>query len=170
MSLTIERANEVLSYDPTTGVFVWKVDRLAGGKGQIIKARAGDVAGHHTAGYRTISIDCRKHKAHRLAWFMTYGQWPAEHIDHINGDPSDNRIANLREATRFENMRNSKRKSRNKSGIKGVAWVPKRGKWGAWIRYEGKNKYLGYYATAEHAHNAYALAAYMFHGEYARTE
>lgn len=65
---------------------------------------------------------------HRAIWTMVYGYW-AKEIDHINGDPQDNRLENLREVTHRENCLNGRRRSRNTSGANGVNWDASRNKW-----------------------------------------
>ena len=88
--LTAERLRERLHYDAGTGVFTRRV-----GSGH---ARTGEMAGSvHSTGYVRISIDGGKYTAHCLAWLYVHGVWPPDQIDHINGNRSDNRIANLRE-------------------------------------------------------------------------
>ena len=87
--LTAERLRELLNYDPLTGVFSWRVN----GRG---RSGVGTVAGG--SNHKRIAIDKKEYFVHRLAWLYVHGCWPTEDIDHINGDPSDNRIANLREA------------------------------------------------------------------------
>lgn len=91
----------------------------------------------------------------------------SEQVDHINGDPLDNRRSNLRLATHAENQRNKGRYSNNTSGYKGVSWAKKENKWQAQISFNGKVKYLGYFATAEDAYESYCKAAKELHGEYA---
>jgi hypothetical protein len=98
----------------------------------------------------------------RLAWFYTTGAWPKDQIDHIDGNKSNNRFANLREATPSQNTQNQRRAMRtNKLGILGV--ILARGKFRAQIWFDGKNKFLGYFATAEAAHAAYLAAKRKFH-------
>ena len=89
-------------------------------------------------------------KAHRVAWFITHDNWP-EFIDHLNGDPSDNRLCNLRAATRIENNKNAGIRRDNTSGIVGVYWQKQSKKWMAVISSEGKSKYLGLYENKEAA-------------------
>lgn len=105
--------------------------------------------------------------AHRLAWALHFGRWPDQAIDHINGDRTDNRIANLRLATVAENTRNGKRRSTNTSGYKGVS-LTENGQWRATIVAGGRQSYLGRFSTAEDAHAAYVKAASRLHGEFAR--
>ncbi|MGH6866844.1 MAG: HNH endonuclease [Methyloceanibacter sp.] len=115
-------------YDPETGELTWKVDRAH-------NARAGQRAGAccfarraYRRGYRKVGIDGRQYLEH-VAWLIVNGDWPAEQIDHKNGDPLDNRLANLRLATHSENKRNSGPYRNNTSGYKGTS--PKRRKWRA---------------------------------------
>jgi HNH endonuclease/AP2 domain len=89
-------------------------------------------------------------------------------IDHVNRNGLDNRRGNLRLATRSENMWNSAIQVNNTSGFKGVSWVKRDKKWAASIRVFGKTNYLGYFETAEQAHEAYARASAEMHGEFGR--
>lgn len=159
-ALTADRLREVLTYDPETGVFRWKVRTS-------IRVTVGEVAGYLRDGYRFITIDGRKYRAHRLAWLYMYGVWPAE-LDHVNGDRADNRISNLREATRTQNNANTPIRKNNTSGVKGVCWDKRKRKWMAQIRVRGVQRFLGYYETTEEAGEAYAAAAARYFGEFAR--
>ena len=107
--------------------------------------------------------------AHRVAWVMTHGEWPKEMIDHINGDRSDNRLCNLRQATRSQNLINSKLSSRNSSGFRGVSWCSAKQKWDARIYSATKLRLLGRFKTKEEAIAAYAAAAAELHGDFAYT-
>jgi hypothetical protein len=158
--LNVCRLREVLHYNPETGVFTWLVS--AG------RVRAGDVAGSisNPRRYRNISIDGRKYLAHRLAWLHTTGEWPPVFMDHINGDTSDNRIANLRPATQTQNRANTRRASNNASGFKGVCWH--RRKWRAQLIVNGVLYHLGLFDTPEKAHAAYVTAAEKHFGKFAR--
>lgn len=113
-----------------------------------------------------MSINGRKYAAHRLAWLYVHIKWPAEYIDHINGIKTDNRIANLREASKITNTWNAKRNNRNRSGFKGVSWHKNTGKWQAQITVNGKYKQLGYYNTALEASNAYLKYSKQMRGEF----
>lgn len=156
--LTIDRLKEVLSYDPETGVFT----RLTTGGGVRAGANAGGLDFH---GHRTISVDGRRYRGARLAWFYMTGEWPTDDVDHINRDRADDRWENLRAATRRQNLANMGAKGR--SGIKGACWVEAKGRWKSQIRINGKNKHLGYFDSAEEAAEAYAVAATAAHGEFA---
>lgn len=89
--------------------------------------------------------------------------------DHINGNKLDNRKANLREATGFENHWNTKKHIDNTSGFKGVTWHKVARKWAVRIQQYGKPMYLGLFTTAEEAAHAYDKRARELFGEYART-
>lgn len=151
-----------LDYDPETGVFTRRT--------KVSNVTAGSVAGGLNGdGYVHIRIGSKKYKAHRLAWFYIYRNWPLTFVDHVNGVKSDNRIANLREATRAENQRNRKTNYNSASGRKGVCFDERTAKWKAAIRVNRKPIHLGYFKTAEEAHAAYCKAAHRLHGEFART-
>lgn len=150
----------MLSYDAESGHFAWSVS--------VGPRKAGERAGTlGLLGYRRIGCLGQRFEEHRLAWLFTHGRWPSELIDHINGDPSDNRIANLREANRSENAANSKRRN-GKSGLKGVSFHRASGSWQAQIMVGGRKKYLGLFDSPEKAHDAYVTAATAGYGEYAR--
>jgi hypothetical protein len=105
---------------------------------------------------------------HRVIWEMHYGPIPdGMHVDHENGDKADNRIGNLRLATRSQNKANEKLRKDNKSGFKGV-YRRENGKFRASISVNGKIKKLGNFDTAEEAHLAYCRAAHICYREFAR--
>lgn len=143
--LTAEKLRELLSYCLETGIFRWRVDRRGG-------AKAGSVAGRISShGYQEIKINGKLHHAHRLAWLYVHGVWPSDQIDHINRVRTDNRIANLREATSAENSRNRSKYGNNTSGHVGVTWCKREQRWKAQIQHEGKMINLGYYDLKEDA-------------------
>lgn len=151
---------ELFDYSPDTGQFTRKVSRA--------KFKAGEVAGrlHGTARrYWRVGINGRGYLAHRLAWFYVHGVWPLE-IDHINGDPLDNRLCNLRTCTRQQNTWNRGIRGDSLVGVKGVG-KHRANRYRASIWVNGRHKFLGAYRTAEAAGAAYALAAYFEHGEFA---
>jgi hypothetical protein len=99
---------ELLDYNQDTGIFVWKINRNGG-------AKARDIAGSiHHEGYIRIQINKKIYAGHRLAWLYVYGSFPKLKIDHIDGNPSNNKICNLRLASDVENARNRKIKVRIK--------------------------------------------------------
>lgn len=156
--ISIERALECLSYDPETGEFVWK-------KGQ----RAGTVAGcKKNDGYIYMKIDQIQVQAANLAWAMHYGVWPDLIVDHIDGDRANNRISNFRLATEVQNRHNTKIRSDNTSGHKGVHYNAASRKWVAAIKCNGKRFNLGNFASPDGAAEAYRQAAIRLHGEFAK--
>lgn len=140
-TLTLEKVRSVLRFDPDTGVFTWI-------KSPTNKVKAGSRAGtfHKALGYWAISVFGHRTYCHRLAWFYMYEEWPQE-IDHINGDRADNRIANLRSATKKQNCENKAMHPRNTSGFRGVHQCPKTKMWVARITNHGRGKYLGHFKT-----------------------
>jgi hypothetical protein len=160
--VTPERLRELLAYDPGTGVFTRLVSTSS-------RANAGRVAGSlNGKGHRQTRIDGRNYQDHRRAWLYVHGAWPVADLDHINMDRADNRITNLRVATKSQNQANRPAQANNTSGFKGVTWNKRRGNWMAQIAGGGKNKYLGYFDTAEAAHAEYCAAARKYHGDFAR--
>ena len=143
--ITQKQLKEVLKYDPKTGIFVW-----IAGRGN--RMRSGDIAGGvKTNGYIEIKIDGKPYKAHRLAWLYVYGYFPENQIDHKNRIRAANKISNLREASRQCNLRNSKIRKDNKSGVRGVTWKHANKKWQAAIRINGIDIYLGVHKDLEEA-------------------
>ena len=158
----IQEINSVLDYNPETGVFVWKRN-LRG------PVKAGDVAGKiNGKGYRQIKVGGVSYMAHRLAWLFVYGEMPSKEIDHINRDPLDNRICNLREASRSENCKNVGGWSKKPSGLPhGVTFDRSRGKYMARASVGGVSKNLGRFDTADAADEAAKKARAEFYGVFA---
>jgi len=157
--LTARRLQELLSYDPGTGLFTWKVT--------FSRAKLGKVAGSFDSdGYHKIQIDGRVYRGHRLAWLYMTGEWPESEIDHRDLDRSNNRWDNLRPATHSQNQMNTR--PRGVSGIKGVRWHGRDRVFRATIWLNGRAVQLGAFATAEAAAAAYAVAARQHFGEFAR--
>jgi len=94
-------------------------------------------------GYRHGAIFSRRYFAHRVIWLFATGNWPENQIDHINGDRSDNRISNLRDVTKAENMKNMRVRAKSKSGASGVYWYEGLQKWQVFISVKGKTRNLG---------------------------
>lgn len=131
--------------------------------------KPGDMAGCiKKDGYGQIQINNKRYLTHRIVYYLSTGVDPMEYeVDHIDQNPSNNCITNLRLATRSNNMNNTSKRSDNKSGIKGVTWNKQINKWRAQIRINGKYKYLGYFTNIDDAAAAYATAAKKYHGEFA---
>lgn len=166
--ITHKELLERLSYDRLTGVFLAKERDINDFKPARIVATwntryANKPAGTiNSKGYRVIKINRKDYKAHRLAWFYHYKEWPKFEIDHINGDKTDNRIDNLRDVIHCENNQNE-RKARKVSSTGKLGIYPKEGRYGAKIVKEGKKKHLGYFKTPEQAHEAYLKAKRELH-------
>lgn len=156
--ITQNLLKEFLHYDFETGIFNWKTKPSK-------KTCIGDIVGRINKGYIEIKICGRRYFAHRLAWLYVYGNLPKNKIDHIDHDPLNNRIDNLRDVTNAENIQNQIRcqKNNKSSGLLGVSWHKRERKYRAQIRVFGKNKYLGVFDTAEEAHNAYIDAKRIYH-------
>jgi hypothetical protein len=158
--------DRLLSYDPNTGEFRWKArpDDAA-----FTTRRAGTVAGRLVGcGYIQIRVMYQYCMAHRLAWILTHGVEPEGDIDHINLNRADNRAVNLRQCTRSQNKANTVAPVTNSSGAKGVNWFAKAGKWRARIKVNGKEHHLGLFAEKSDAMAAYAKAAALHFGQFAR--
>lgn len=155
------QVRDLLTYDPLTGEFTWNKTR--GGV-----ARAGSKAGTIRAnGYCRVNVNGAYHYAHRLAWLVTHDRFPEDQIDHIDGDPGNNRICNLREATGGENSRNQRVHSDSETGIKGVYFNKRRGKFASRIMRDGVVTWLGSYEKIDDAAAAYQRAAEQIHGAFA---
>lgn len=162
--LSAERLREVVSYCPDSGCMIWRVPLSRNSK---VGHEVGSIG---AKGYRMVGIDHRYYLVHRLAWLYHFGCWPSEFIDHINGDKSDNRIANLRAATNSQNLRNMPLTKRNKSGVKGVCWHAKRRRWVAEIRVDTKLKHIGYFSDLNEAARAYENVAREVAGPFVRLD
>lgn len=149
--ITQDLVKSVLNYCPETGILTWRKSPRPGWVGK----PAGMLTKY---GYVRVQLGKRKYMAHRLIWLYVYGYEPPHEIDHVNGDRADNRLCNLREATRAENMQNKRRYRNNTSGLVGATWSQVRRKWAANIQTEGRQVNLGFYDTPEEARAAYLSA------------
>lgn len=159
--LDVKTISDFLDYNPESGVFVWKVKTRA--------RNIGDVAGNtNWRGYTSIWINGEQYYAHRMAWAICNGAWPSCDIDHINEDKSDNRICNLRIASRSQNMFNRGKNKNNTSGFKGVSFCKDTGRWMAQMSIYGKSLKIGRFDTKEEASRAYFEKAKELRGEFAK--
>jgi HNH endonuclease len=150
-----ELVRALFNYDPRTGHLLWKKPLKNGCR---VGDRAGRVSGRR---YRHVGFYRGDYIEHRIIWLHVYGEWPSEHIDHINGDRQDNRIANLRLASATQNQINRKSYNSN-SGFRNV-WRLKSGRYRAVVT-------LGTYDTAEEAAQVAYKIAKLIHGEFVSAE
>ena len=165
--LTASHLREILEYDAVTGVFNWRrrSDRSNSWNTRYAGTVASGLAG---AGYSTLSICKRPYYQHRLAFLYMTGSWPSAQVDHIDRDKRNNAWSNLRPASQSENCRNTGPNSRSQLGIKGVSYLARTKRFSAKIFISGKNKHLGYFATAVEAQDAYLTRATELFGPFAR--
>jgi hypothetical protein len=165
---------QILRYDAETGHLFWRERPLE------MFAREKDRKRWNTryAGKRALTtihggkycrgpIFNRTYLAHRVAWALVNGEWPDQEIDHVNFDGTDNRLSNLRLATKKDNMRHRRSLPKSSSRYLGVTWHKKSKKWQASIEIDGKCKYLGLYPNEDSAAMAYDAAALMNFGAFA---
>ena len=114
-------------------------------------------------GYLRTRLNGRDISVHHIVFALTTGAWPADEIDHRDGDPGNNRPSNLREATRVEQNQNRKLRDDNTSGFEGVSWHRRDRRWQAAIKVQLRRIHLGYFVTPEAARTAYLAAKREFH-------
>lgn len=175
-SLNQKIVKDLLFYLPMKGIFIWRERPIIycdskGSQSAWNKKFAGKLAGDLGARYWRIRVFGRAYQAHRLAWIYVYGAWPKNEIDHINRINLDNRIENLRDVTRKENLDNRapycqrRLNSSNKSGCTGVSWDKRLRKWRATITTNKETKELGRFKDLEIAIKARKEAEiYYFKG------
>lgn len=151
--------NELFNYKD--GEIYWKVSKTN-------RVKVGDKAGSLSgSGYFQVHLNKKQIKLHQIIYSMHHGYIPKQ-IDHIDGNTLNNRIENLREATHTENMRNTKLRRNNKSGVKGVSWNKANKKWYVQLSIDGKKKGFGYYFDLEVARFVAETMRHKFHGNFAK--
>ena len=149
MTIAQNELLNILNYNDKTGIFTWK-------NSESRKIRVGSIAGCFDKDkYIQIRINNRSYRAHRLAWLYVYGELPLGQIDHIDGNPSNNAIENLRIVSPRENNQN--RKEHRNGHLVGTTYNKNAKKWQAQISINGKNISLGYYDTQKQANDAYII-------------
>jgi hypothetical protein len=159
--ITQEYLKEILTYDEETGIFKWNVSRC--------NVKIGSTAGKtRKDGYVVIGIDKKHYLSHRLAWVYKYGEFPKRFLDHIDGNPSNNKISNLREANDSENAFNTKIRNDNTSGYKGVDFLKSNNKYRARLRINKKEIHLGLFDDLELAQLVVSEARLKYCKNFAR--
>ena len=158
--ITADFLRTIVDYDPASGIFTWKERPIRTGFERMDRVWNSREAGKRAGGIskngsRAISVFNIRYAEHRLAYLWMTGNWPAQEIDHINGNPSDNRWANLRPATHSENSQNTKLRSDNTSGYRGVSKCSRSNKWYAYINIDGKMQPIGRFDSKSDAYDAY---------------
>lgn len=145
MTHTVEELQNQLHYDPFAGVFYWLKNKTGGWK-------AGLAVGYKASSkkkYIPVTYRGKHYLAHRLAWALYHGEWPSGQIDHIDGNPFNNRIDNLRIVSARENMMNQKK---HRDGRLYGAHKRPNGRYTSLVRINNKLVCLGTYDTAKEAH------------------
>lgn len=159
--MDIEYLRTILDYDKDTGLLSWKTTG-SGRKHKIAGSKKDD-------GYIGVKVNGKAYPAHRIAFAFEYGYVPTN-VDHINGKKDDNRICNLRAASRQQNAANRvKLNVNNTSGFRGVYWNKERKAWEVTIRYNGKLIFCGRYKDIQKAHAAHIAKGRELHGEFFRS-
>jgi hypothetical protein len=157
MALTADRARMLLAYNAETGALTWKTKTNR-------SIRLGSQAGVVHNGRITVGIDKKMYPIGRVIWLIVRGHLPNGVIDHINGNPLDNRLCNLRDVSQRVNVENLQGpRSHNKSGLLGVCWHAGNNAWRATIVVKGRQKTIGYYDNPITAHEAYILEKRLLH-------
>lgn len=152
------KMKEYVGYNEITGTLFWLKNRGTRGiKGAAIKRI-------NPGGYAEIYFAGKSYLAHRVCWWLYYGMEPTGEIDHINGDRTDNRISNLRLATREQNARNCRVKNTSSTGVKGVS--RDRNSFRASCYMDGVRNYLGSYKSIEEAADAVRRFREKYHEEF----
>jgi|APGre2960657404_1045060.scaffolds.fasta_scaffold72041_2 hypothetical protein len=157
-----ELLEEYLNYDPSKGVLLWK-------KKTAICTKIGSIAGRQKPGSHgrySMKFFNKDYQIHRVVWKFIHKKDPIGPLDHIDGNPTNNRIDNLREATWSQNCHNQKILKRNKSGIKGVCWDKRAKSWKAYVSIDRKKHHLGYFKDISIAKRAIEKNRLLIHKEF----
>lgn len=160
MTLTCQRAFEVLDYFEEEGILSWKEGTYAHAR-----QKNGQAGTFNGKGYRIIKVDGSWYMVHRVLWLMHYEVWPSEQIDHIDGDKNNNKISNLRDVTGSVNCHNQGVRVSNTTGYTGVE-LRDSGRWRASVTINRQRIGLGTFNTYQEASEAVATAKAPFAPEY----
>ena len=169
MELTAKIVRDLITYSPDTGKLFWKErpNQKLFNKGYAGKETFTAITLRESGEIGRLDgrLFNKTYSAHRIAWLIYYGEWPKGQIDHINHDPTDNRIKNLRDVTASENNRNRTLQKNNKVNFNGVFFDKQTNRYRAQIKIDGVKKCLGRYDTVEEAIAARKVADinYNFH-------
>jgi hypothetical protein len=154
--VSAERARELFSYNPVSGVMKWRIDKA--------RAKAGNRAGTpETSGALRVGVDGRGYLVHRLVWLIVTGSWPIFEIDHRDGNPANNRWKNLRDVPKVINRQNCRRvRAGSTTGFQGVGKIAN-GRFRARITVAGKQTLLGCFGSVQEAHAVYVKAKRLLH-------
>lgn len=161
LGISWESVKKQLHYDPLTGIFM-----------RLNESNQYVVAGSfNQKGRNRIEVCGKRFLASRLAWFIYYGEWPEDTVDHINGNPSDDRIDNLRLATNSEQQWNTGVRRNNTSGAKGVSFNKRRNEaglspWEVYITVFYKRIHIGFFDDFDCAVEARRKASMTYHGNF----
>jgi len=154
--LTQARLMEVVAYSQETGAFVRLCPSSNAPTGPVLPLPSKN-------GYLRMRVDGKLYYLHRLAWLYVHGEWPSNLADHKDGDKTNNRIDNIRNATHAQNLQNIAAKGRGASGLRGAYLDKASGRWQARIMRNYKTISLGYFDTPELAHAAYLEGKRVHH-------
>lgn len=162
--ITQQRLRDLFHYDPETGFLTNRVNR---GR----RAKIGMVCGTGPCpkGYLTVVISKKSYRLHRIIWAYVHGEWP-EVLDHKDCNGCNNRLKNLRIATKSQNMMNSRKRGDNTSGVKGICWNREKSKWTASLWKNGKQKFLGYFENKNEAIDLLQKTRLQLHGDFSKNE
>jgi hypothetical protein len=173
--ISIEDLRQLISYNPEVGILNWLPRPLQFCKCEREQKRWNSRCANKVTkvtkdelGYLRFKLFDVVYKAHRVCWALHYGAWLDQNlfIDHINNDPSDNRISNLRAVTMAQNNMNQRKLKKQTSSLKGVFWSNKDMAWRSRLIHDGKAYELGLFLDEQLAHQSYCNLAKELRGEY----
>ena len=135
-----------MTHKDAQGIFKYARGKLYWRHSRGSRAVAGGEAGTHLrGGYRSVSIGGKRYLVHRIIFLYHFGYMPEHGVDHIDRNPKNNQINNLREVSQSCNMRNSRTRKDNSSTVRGVYWCTQVHKWYARITVGGRTISLGFH-------------------------